>query len=64
MALPQGGEIYGFVTFFSDLFFLFYRFLGQPTGRNFVPNCTLNGSKVVLQLMHVPFEDLASSSSL
>jgi len=42
----------GFVTFFSRLFF---RFLDQPTGRNFGPNCTLNGSKVVLRLIHVPF---------
>jgi len=36
----------GFVTFFVRLI-LFFRFLGQPTGRNFGPNCTLNGSKVV-----------------
>jgi len=41
----------GFVTFFVNLF----RFLGQPTDRNFGPNCMLNGSKVVFQLINVPF---------
>jgi len=45
----------GFVTFFVHLFMFFFRFLGQPRGRNFGPNCTLNGSKVVFRLIHVPF---------
>jgi len=40
------------------------RFLGQPTGRNFGPICTLNGSKVVFRLINVPFEDLVPSNSL
>jgi len=47
-------------TFFS----FFSRFLGQPTGRNCGPNCTLNGSKVVLRLIHVPSGGLVPSNSL
>jgi len=54
----------GFVTFFSHFFFFFFRFFGQPTGRNFSPNCTLNGSKVVLRLIYVPFGGLVPSNSL
>jgi len=42
----------------------FFRFLGQPTGRNYGPNCTLNGSKVVFRLIHVPFEGLVPSNLL
>jgi len=42
----------------------FFRFLGQPTGRNFGPNCTLNGSKVAFRLIHVPFEGLVPSNLL
>jgi len=48
----------------SPGFFLFFRFLGQPKGRNFRPNCTLNSSKVVLRLIHVPFKGLVPSNSL
>jgi len=56
MALPRGGEYNGFVTFFSRLISFFFRFLGQPTGRNFGPLCTLYGSKD-----HVPIDTRAVS---
>jgi len=42
----------------------FFRFLGQPTGRNFDPNCTLNGSKVVFRLIHAPLGGLVPSNLL
>jgi len=61
MAHPRGGEIKRFVTFFVHLF---VRFLGQPTGRNFGQNCTLNGSKVVFRLIYVPFGGLVPSNLL
>jgi len=51
----------GFVTFFSHLF-SFFRFLGQPTGRNFGPICRLNGSKDVFRSIHVPFQGLLPSN--
>jgi len=57
MKLPHGGEIQRF----RDLLlppFSFLCFLGQPMGRNFGPNCTLNDSKVVFRLIHVPFVGL------
>jgi len=51
---------------FSSTFFIFifFRFLGQPTDRNFGPNYTLNGSKVVFRLIHVPFGGLVPSNLL
>jgi len=56
MASPHGGEIKRFCDFLlSPFLFLFFCFLGQLTSRNFIPNCTLNGSKVVFRLIHVPF---------
>jgi len=68
MAPPHGGEktvkYNGYVTFFFRLFFFYFRFIGQPTGRNFSPNCTLNDSKVVLRLIHVLFGGLVPSNSL
>jgi len=48
----------------STFFYFFFRFLGQPTGRNFCQNCTLNGSKVVFRLIHVPFGGLVPSHLL
>jgi len=36
----------------SFYLFLFFRFLGLPTGRNFGPICTLNGSKDVWRFIH------------
>jgi len=48
----------------SPTFFIFFRFVGQPTGRNFGPNFTLIGSKVVFWLIHVPFGGLVTSNIL
>jgi len=61
MAPPRGGEIWRFCDFFSRLF-SFFRFLHQPTGRNFCPICRLRGSKDAFQLMHVPFQGLVPSN--
>jgi len=47
---------YNGFDFLLPPFFVF--FLGQPIGRNFGPNCTLNGSKIVFLLIHVPFAGL------
>jgi len=47
MAPPHGGEIQQFCDFLLDP--PFFRFLDQPTVRNFGPNYTLNGSKDVFR---------------
>jgi len=59
-APPRGGEIYRF----CDFLFSVSSASPLPTGRNFGPNCTLNGSKVVLRLIHVHFEGLVPSNLL
>jgi len=41
----------------------FFRFLGQLAGRNFGPICSLNGSKDVFRLIHVPFQGLVPLNS-
>jgi len=55
VAPSRGGEIKRFCNFLLQPFFFFFRFLIQPTGRNFGPFCTLSGSKDVFQLIHYLF---------
>jgi len=61
MAPPRGGEILWLYDFLRPPFSVSS---ASPQVANFGPNCTLNGSKVMFRLIHVPFGSLVPSNLL